>query len=100
MRPKVDVEVVVVCRCGIVVLCVRWSGVCGPGQSFDNGVVRVDHPAAALLVEDGAVVVVEEGHGVLLLYFVAAPQARSVMMMEWEFLWSCHVLWMMRANSL
>ena len=91
---------VVLWKCWRVVLHVGWSGVSGPGQSFDYGVVRVDHPAAALLVEDGAVVVVEEGHGVLLLYFVAAPQARSVMMMEWEFLWSCHVLWMMRANSL
>ena len=54
-----EVEVVVVWRCWTVVLCVRWSGVCGPGQSFDNGMVRVDHPAAALLVEDCAVVIVE-----------------------------------------
>ena len=58
-----EVEVVVVWRCWTVVLRVRWSGVCGPGQSFDNGVVRVDHPAAALLVEDCAVVIVEEVHG-------------------------------------
>ena len=28
-----------------------------------DGVVRVNHPAAALLVENGAVVLVEEGHG-------------------------------------
>ena len=27
------------------------------------------------------------------VYLVAAPQARSVMMIEWEFLWSCQVLW-------
>ena len=46
-----------------MVLHVRRSGVGGPGQSFDDGVVRVNHPAAALLVEDGAVVLVEEGHG-------------------------------------
>ena len=57
---------VVVWKCWTVVLHVGWSGVSGPGQSLDYGVVRVDHPAAALLVEDGAVVVVEEGHGVLL----------------------------------
>ena len=43
---------------------VGWSGVGGPGQSFDDGVVRVNRPASALLVEDGAVVLVEEGHGV------------------------------------
>ena len=46
-----------------MVLHVRWSGVGGPGQSFDDGVVWVNHPAASLLVEDGAVVLVEEGHG-------------------------------------
>ena len=46
-----------------MVLGVWWSGVCGPGQSFDNGMVRVDHPAAALLMEDCAVVIVEEVHG-------------------------------------
>ena len=46
-----------------MVLHVGWSGVGGPGQSFDYGVVRVNHPAAALLVEDSAVVLVEEGHG-------------------------------------
>ena len=66
MRPKVDVEVVVVCRCVVVVLWVRWSGVGGPGQSFDNGVVRVDHPAAALLMKDCTMVVVKEAHGVFL----------------------------------
>ena len=63
---KVDVEVVVVCRCVVVVLWVRWSGVGGPGQSFDNGVVRVDHPAAALLMKDCTMVVVKEVHGVFL----------------------------------
>ena len=47
---------VVVWKCWTVVLHVGWSGVSGPGQSLDYGVVRVDHPAAALLVEDGAVV--------------------------------------------
>ena len=57
---------VVVWRCWTVVLHVGWSGVSGPGQSFDDGVVRVDHPAAALLVEDGAVVIVEEVHGMFL----------------------------------
>ena len=46
-----------------MVLHVGWSGVGGPGQSFDDGVVRVNHPAAALLVKNGAVVLVEEGHG-------------------------------------
>ena len=46
-----------------MVLHVGWSGVGGPGQSFDDGVVRVNHPAAALLEENGAVVLVEEGHG-------------------------------------
>ena len=61
-----EVEVVVVWRCWTVVLHVGWSGVRGPGQSFDDGMVRVDRPAAALLVEDGAVVVVEEGHGLFL----------------------------------
>ena len=66
VRQKVDVEVVVVWRCWTVVLCVWWSGVCGPGQSFDNGMVRVDHPAAALLVEDCTVVIVKEVHGVFL----------------------------------
>ena len=66
VRPKVDVEVVVVCRCVVVVLWVRWSGVGGPGQSFDNGVVRVDHPAAALLMKDCTMVVVKEVHGVFL----------------------------------
>ena len=44
VKPKVDVEVVVVCGCVALALWVRWSGVGGPGQSFDNGVVRVDHP--------------------------------------------------------
>ena len=88
-----------------MVLHVGWSGVSGPGQSFDDGVVRVDHPAAALLVEDGAVVIVEEVHGMFLpsggvFCGGTMPQARSVMMREWEFLWSCQVLWMMRANSL
>ena len=63
MRQKVEVEVVVAWRWWNVVLHVGWSGVGGPGQSFDYGVVRVNHPAAALLVEDGAVVLVEEGHG-------------------------------------
>ena len=55
-----------------------------------------------LLVEDCAVVIVEEVHGMSSppeVYFVAAPQARSVMIREWEFLWSCQVLWMIRANS-
>ena len=66
VRPKVDVEVVVVCRCVVVALWVRWSGVGGPGQSFDNGVVRVDHPAAALLMKDRTMVVVKEVHGVFL----------------------------------
>ena len=66
VRQKVEVEVVVVWRCWTVVLHVGWSGVSGPGQSFDDGVVRVDYPAAALLVEDGAVVIVEEVHGMFL----------------------------------
>ena len=66
VRTKVDVEVVVVCRSVVVVLWVRWSGVGGPGQSFDNGVVRVDHPAAALLMKDCTMVVVKEVHGVFL----------------------------------
>ena len=35
-------------------------------QAFDYGVVRVNHPAAALLVENGPVVIVEQGHGVFL----------------------------------
>ena len=39
VKPKIDVEVVVVCGCVVVALWVRWSGVGGPGQSFDNGVV-------------------------------------------------------------
>ena len=66
VKPKVDVEVVVVCGCVVVALWVRWSGVGGPGQSFDNGVVRVDHPAAALLMKDCTMVVVKEVHGVFL----------------------------------
>ena len=66
VKPKVDVEVVVACGCVVVALWVRWSGVGGPGQSFDNGVVRVDHPAAALLMKDRTMVVVEEVHGVFL----------------------------------
>ena len=66
VRQKVEVEVGVVWRCWTVVLHVGWSGVSGPGQSFDDGVVWVDHPAAALLVEDGAVVIVEEVHGMFL----------------------------------
>ena len=49
-----------------MVLHVGWSGVGGPGQSFDNGVVRVDHPAAALLMEDCTMVIVKEVHGVFL----------------------------------
>ena len=57
VRPKVDVEVVVVCGCVAVALWVRWSGVGGPGQSFDDGVVRVDHPAAALLMKDRTIMV-------------------------------------------
>ena len=35
-------------------------------ESFDYGVVRVNHPTATLLVENGTVVLVEEGHGVFL----------------------------------
>ena len=66
VRPKMDVEVVVVRRGVVVVLWVRWSGVGGPGQSFDDGVVRVDHPAAALLMKDCTMVVVKEVHGVFL----------------------------------
>ena len=66
VRPKVDVEVVVMCGCVAVALWVRWGGVGGPGQSFDNGVVRVDHPAAALLMKDRTMVVVKEVHGVFL----------------------------------
>ena len=31
--------------------------------------------------------------------FVAASHARSVITREWVFLWSCQVLWIMRANS-
>ena len=61
-----EAEVVAVWRCWTVVLHVGWSGVGGPGQSFDDGVVRVDHPAAALLAENGSVVIVEQGHGVFL----------------------------------
>ena len=43
----------------------RWWKVVvgGPCQSFDNGMVGVNHPTSTLLVEDGAVVFVEEGHG-------------------------------------
>ena len=37
-------------------LCVWWCGVCGPSQSTDNGVVRVDDPAAAVVVKNGAVI--------------------------------------------
>ena len=66
VKPKVGVEVVVVCGCVAVALWVRWSGVGGPGQSFDNGVVRVDHPAAAFLMKDCTMVVVKEVHGVFL----------------------------------
>ena len=49
-----------------VVLWVRWGGVGRPGQSFDDGVVGVDHPAAAFLMKDRTMVVVEEVHGLLL----------------------------------
>ena len=66
VKPKVDVEVVVVCGCVVVALWVWWSGIGGPGQSFDNGVVRVDHPAAAFLMKDCTMVVVKEVHGVFL----------------------------------
>ena len=66
MRLKVDVEVVVLHGCVAVVLWVRWSGVCGPGQSFDDGVVGVDHPAAAFLMKDRTMVVVKEVHGMFL----------------------------------
>ena len=52
--------------CGSGVMGPEWSGVGGPGQSFDNGVVRVDHPAAALLMKDCTMVVVKEVHGVFL----------------------------------
>ena len=45
---------------------IRWSGVDGPGQSFDNGVVWVDDPAFAFLVKDSSVVLVQQGHGVFL----------------------------------
>ena len=66
VRLKVDVEVVVLYGCVAVVLWVRWSGVGRPGQSFDDGVVGVDHPAAALLMKDRTMVVVKEVHGVFL----------------------------------
>ena len=66
VKPKVDVEVVVVWRCGTVMLYVWWSGIGGPGQSFDNGVVRVDHPAAAFVMKNRTMVIIKEVHGVFL----------------------------------
>ena len=66
-------------------------------QAFDYGVVRVNHPAAALLVENFAVVLVDKGHdGVFLApggVFCGCTPGKE-----------CdddgQVLWIMRANSL